>query len=256
VRELSSFLQAAPSRSTFSPRYGHCANPISDWRPREESGRIEREVSGVKSSLLFGFVSLAGVGLLLGCEHPPESAGPPKVTAGPVAPETTPAAKPDRAADASAPPPATPFAGPAMARNPQDLDWLGELARVLTDEPATLEQVRAFLGEDAGPDMHHVGGRMVRARSGYFETIALYATPHVPVALDMTPVATARPSRAALGSALGPLQLLPQLPGDQGGPKVALTRQGKMGTLHVVAELDAQSQAVAGIHVDVESSEH
>lgn len=225
----------------------------------------------MKSSCVFSLLALASAACCTSCGHPPESASPEPMHAPSAqgAPSANPTGAPSSVAAGAAsatatstatepPPPATPspFAGPAMQKNPNDLGWLSELIRVLADEPATREHVSAYLGTDAGADMQHVGGRLVRGHSPYFEKVAVYQMPHVhiEVALDIAFAANSRPGRSAIQSAVGPLQSLPRAPDDiSSGAKLAHYREGKHGRARVFIELDPKNETqVASIHVDVD----
>lgn len=218
----------------------------------------------MKSSRVFARLGLIGCVLLAGCGRPPESSEPKTTTgAAPATPSQTPtpapsAEAPASASSAEAPPPEapSPFAGPATQRNPVDLAWLTELVRVLADEPATREQVGAYLGKDAGPDMQHPNGRLIRGHSPYFEKASVYPLPHlkIEVAVDISLAANSRPNRSAIGSVLSPLEAMPRAPDDfSSGPKLAHYRKGKHGTARVFVELDPKNQnEVRSIHVDVD----
>jgi hypothetical protein len=158
--------------------------------------------------------------------------------------------------EAGAPSPvSSPFPEPAMQKNPNDLAWLTQMVDTLANQPATREDVIAYLGQDGGADDSRSGARKVKPRSPYLSAITVYALAHVKIEVAMDIVfGNDKPTRSLLQSVLGPLQSMPAKPDAIGsGPTFAFYKEGKHGTVRVFIEFDAKNdQKAVSLHVDVD----
>lgn len=199
------------------------------------------------------------IALCTACGKPPaETPGDMSTQQPTVPPSATPATteSAEPAPEAGAPPAtASPFSEPAMQKHPNDFAWLTKLVDTLANQPATREDVIAYLGQDGGPDPLNSGRRNVAPRSPYLSKVTVYGLPHIKIEVAMDIVfGNEKPTRSVLQSALGPLQSMPAKPDAIGsGPSFAYYKEGKRGTVRVFIEFDAKNdQKAVSLHVDVD----
>lgn len=142
-----------------------------------------------------------------------------------------------------------------MQKNPNDFGWLTQMVDTLANQPATRDDVIAYLGQDGGADTSRAGARVVKARSPYLSKVTVYGMPHIKIEVAMDIVfGNDKPTRSVLQSALGPLQSMPAKPDALGsGPTFAFYKEGKRGTVRVFIEFDPKNdQKAVSLHVDVD----
>lgn len=142
-----------------------------------------------------------------------------------------------------------------MQKHPNDFAWLTKLVDTLANQPATRDDVIAYLGQDGGGDTSRAGARNVKPRSPYLSKVTVYALSHIKIEVAMDIVfGNDKPTRSVLQSALGPLQSMPAKPDAIGsGPSFAYYKEGTRGTVRVFVEFDAKNdQKAVSLHVDVD----
>jgi hypothetical protein len=203
----------------------------------------------------------AAVSLVVACGKPPAT-GPGDMSTGQqptvppsATPVTTDSAKPVAEAGTPPSPSPSPFSEAAVQKHPNDFSWLTKMVDTLANQPATREDVIAYLGQDGGADPLNSGRRNVKPRSPYLSKVTVYGLPHIKIEVAMDIVfGNDKPTRSVLQSALGPLQSMPAKPDAIGsGPSFAYYKEGTRGTVRVFIEFDAKNdQKAVSLHVDVD----